>query len=122
MKTIIAGSRSISDEQEIVWCIFQAWGDGLDITEVVSGGAIGVDRIGEEWAKDHNLPVKTFRPDYNDPRVKPRLAPLIRNAKMADYADALIAIWDGKSNGTLHMINEAHKKGLEIFVYTVKPD
>jgi hypothetical protein len=121
MRTIIAGSRSILDEQAIFTCMFQAWSDGLDTTEIVTGGAIGVDTIAEKIAKERGLPVRTFRPDYNA-AIKPRLAPLIRNTEMADYADALIAIWDGKSNGTLHMINEAHKKGLEIFVYTIKSD
>lgn len=44
----------------------------------------------------------------------------IRNAEMAEYADAVILMWDGKSKGTLNMLNTAHKKGLEIYVYTIK--
>lgn len=38
---------------------------------------------------------------------------------MADYADALIAIWDGESRGTANMIEEAEKRGLKVFVYRV---
>jgi hypothetical protein len=33
---------------------------------------------------------------------------------MAQYADALIAFWDGKSKGTANMINEAKKQGLTV--------
>lgn len=36
---------------------------------------------------------------------------------MGDYADALIALWDGQSKGTKGMIDYAKKKGLEVYVY-----
>lgn len=32
-------------------------------------------------------------------------AGMVRNAQMADYADAAIVFWDGKSNGTANMIS-----------------
>jgi hypothetical protein len=38
---------------------------------------------------------------------------------MAENADALVAIWDGKSRGTANMIQEAEKRGLRVFVYPV---
>ncbi len=41
----------------------------------------------------------------------------IRNAEMADYADALIAFWDGKSRGTANMIENARKRGLKIKIF-----
>lgn len=37
-----------------------------------------------------------------------------RNVKMAEYADALVAFWDGSSRGTKHMIDIAKEKGLDI--------
>ena len=37
-----------------------------------------------------------------------------RNIQMAEHADALIAIWDGKSKGTMHMITEACKRNLRV--------
>ena len=39
-----------------------------------------------------------------------------RNARMADNADGLLAVWDGESRGTKHMIREAVDRGLEIRV------
>lgn len=57
MKTIIAGSRTIADyellEQSIAEC-------GWQITEVVSGGASGVDALGEEWATRNSVPCVRF--------------------------------------------------------------
>jgi hypothetical protein len=34
---------------------------------------------------------------------------------MALYADALIAVWDGESRGTKHMLDIAHREGLQVF-------
>jgi len=39
--------------------------------------------------------------------------------QMAEYADALIAVWDGKSRGTRNMIDEAARKNLKLFVHKI---
>ena len=85
-----------------------------EITEVVSGGARGIDTDGEHWAIGSGIPVKRFPADWDDLGKR---AGFVRNAEMADYADALIAIWDGKSRGTLHMINTMVEAGKPVFVY-----
>lgn len=113
MKVIIAGSRSITDITTVIRAIEES---GFEITEVISGGARGVDLLGEEWAQSHSIPVRQFLPDY---KTHGRRAPLERNKAMATYAaeeprGALIAVWDGLSSGTWHMINEAHYAGLSI--------
>jgi hypothetical protein len=41
---------------------------------------------------------------------------------MAAYADALVAIWDGRSPGTRHMISEAQRRGLAIHLVTVSAE
>jgi len=100
MKIIVAGTRSIVDEDIIFKIIDKS---DFDITEVVSGGARGVDIVAEKWAKSRKIPIKQFLPHYNV--ENPKYAPLLRNTDMAAYADGLIAIWDGKSKGTKHMID-----------------
>jgi hypothetical protein len=40
---------------------------------------------------------------------------------MAERAEALIAVWDGKSKGTKHMIETAHDFGLKVYVYKFNP-
>lgn len=115
MKTIIAGSRTITDLRLVEAVIEQS---GFEITEVVCGGAKGVDDLGRKWAGNGNrIPVKMFPADWI---TYGRSAGHIRNTQMADYADALIAVWDGSSRGTKHMINTAKKKGLKVFVWIVK--
>lgn len=113
MKTIIAGSREITQ----YGIVFQAAEDfylaGHEITEVVSGGARGIDRLGERYAKEEKIPLKVFPADWN---THGKAAGHIRNLQMAQYADALIAIWDGKSRGTKNMIDNATNNGLIIFV------
>lgn len=112
MKVIIAGSRSIlrigySEFNEIISvCPYE-------ITEVVCGGAKGIDKIGEQWAQRKGIPIIYFLPDWNKHK---KAAGFVRNKQMVDYADVLIAIWNGKSPGTAHTIKEAKKKGLKTFV------
>src|SRR5689334_17588586 len=99
MKVIIAGSRSVFLEPFVVGSIVHQ--SGFQIEEVVSGGARGVDRVGEYWAMTHGISCLVFEADWE--KYGKRAGPL-RNAAMAKYADALIAVWDGKSRGTANMI------------------
>lgn len=113
MKTIIAGSRAIRDYGVVARAIQES---GFEITEVVSGGAQGVDSLGEVWANGNHVPVKRFPAKWK--RYGSKAGP-IRNQQMADYADALVAVWNGKSSGTRDMIKKARKCGLKVFVYRV---
>lgn len=117
MKTIIAGSRTLG-QKEVTDAIAQALLSDKDwvITQVVCGCANGVDKAGEAWAREGNIPVRHFPADW---RRYGRGAGPIRNRLMAEYADALIAVWDGKSKGTLNMLHEAKKRGLKIHLHLI---
>jgi len=104
MKVIVAGSRKILDYGVVAAAIKRS---GFDISEIVSGGAEGVDQLGELYALENNIPKRRYLPDYKKYGKK---APIMRNCKMGDYADALIAIWDGSSKGTKHMMDYMQKK------------
>ncbi len=110
MRVIIAGSRTMLDYDKVVRAISVS---GLNISKVISGGCKGVDLFGERWAKERAIPVQRFDADWEK---HGRAAGPIRNVVMAENADALIAIWDGKSRGTKSMIEIARKKGLRIVV------
>lgn len=111
MKTIIAGTRTIWDYTFVDQAIYES---GFSITEVVSGYAPGVDAVGEAWSIVNGLgEAKPFRADWDKFGLA---AGHRRNLDMGNYADSLIAIWDGKSPGTKNMIKVARKKGLRIFV------
>lgn len=109
MRTIIAGSRNISDLPLLAETIDAS---GFYITEVVSGGDPGVGTLGLLWARKRAR-VTMFLLDWAEYGSR---ANYVRNEEMADYADALIALWDGVSSGTKHMIETARKKGLKIYV------
>lgn len=113
MKTIIAGSRSITDINVVMQAILAV---NFPITEVVSGTCRGVDRLGEAYAVSQGIKISRFPADW---KKYPKAAGAIRNKEMAEYADALIAVWDGKSKGTLDMIKQAGKHGLKIYVHGV---
>jgi hypothetical protein len=112
MKTIIAGSRTEKRFGPLVAAILKS--NFAPISEVVSGGAEGVDQLGEEWARCYGVPVRQFPADW---KRYGKAAGRQRNLQMAVYADALIALWDGKSPGTRHMIATAERMGLKVFVY-----
>ena len=75
--------------------------------------ARGADRLGERYAKERGYKVIYFPADWD---IDGRSAGFKRNVKMAEYADALVAFWDGKSSGTKHMIETAQGKGLDVRV------
>lgn len=111
MKTIIAGSRTIEDYSILLKAIVSS---EFEITQVISGNARGVDKLGEIYADLKKIPCDLFPANWSE---YGKSAGVIRNKEMANNAEALIAVWDGKSRGTLNMIEIARKKGLKVFVY-----
>jgi hypothetical protein len=84
------------------------------LPEIISGGAYGVDFCAEVFATRRNLPFTIFKAEWD---TYGKRAGFIRNAQMAEYADALIAVWDGSSRGTAHMIKTMEALGKPVFVY-----
>ena len=116
MKVVIAGSRDITDYDILLKAIKES---PFQITEVISGRARGVDTLGEKYAEDYGLKLHLFPADWKKYR---NAAGPIRNAQMADFADAVLCVWDGKSSGTKDMMNQARKRGLPLYVFKVDPD
>ena len=129
MRVIIAGSRSIKGDEAIKLIAQAAEETGWPISEVISGDAEGVDKAGVEWAKARALDYVVMPANWT---AKGKRAGYLRNKKMAWYARSasrilelqdkeveqrwkggLIAIWNGSSSGTAHMIDLAKEFGLE---------
>ena len=108
MKVAVVGSRNLT---------INNLGDYLpkDTTEIVSGGARGIDRCAREYAKSHNIKLTEFLPEYER---YGRSAPLKRNLQIIRYADMVLAFWDGKSNGTRFVIENCKKENVPIKVFT----
>ena len=116
MRVIIAGSRDITD-YDIVSKAVMASGWFDDMTYVISGAAQGVDTIGERFANEHHILVKRYPADW---KGWGKRAGFIRNQEMALNADGLIAVCDGKSKGTLNMIEIMQALDLPVFIWRVK--
>jgi len=90
---------------------------GFKIDTVISGGALGPDTLGANWAKANSIPVKYFYPDW---KTYGKAAGPIRNSAMASEGEALILVWDGISRGSKDMLNKAEKKGIPIYIHKVE--
>lgn len=123
MKTIIAGGRNVTRIADVIDAIHACpWSHGIN--HVIHGGASGVDE-NAGWVTECVgllLPqvslIQIERPDYD--RYPGRIAPIMRNRKMAEMAEALILVWDGKSRGSANMLDEANRRNLRIFEHLVK--
>lgn len=121
MKLIIAGSRDLALTDEEITAAVTSFvinnqkppTDMDDLfqnypTEVVSGGARGIDKLGELWAKHRGIPVKRFPADWDK---HGKAAGAIRNREMAEYADGALVLWDGESRGSKNMYETMQKLG-----------
>jgi len=116
MRVIIAGSRNVTSPYLISAAIQLS---GLDVDTVISGGARGVDRMGEVWAKFNEKNLEVYPAEWDK---YGKSAGYRRNVDMANAADALIAIWDGVSKGTKHMIDIAKSRKLIVYVMIVQEE
>lgn len=112
MKTIIAGSRTFLD-YKLLMSKVDHYRKDHKITEIVSGGADGADHMGELYAHSNGIELKVFPANW---KTHGRAAGPIRNKQMADYAECLIAVWDGQSKGTKNMIETMHKQNKPVYI------
>ena len=110
MKVIIAGSRDFKNYDLLVTKCDTFLKNQSNI-QIVSGTANGADKLGEKYAREKGYSIKQFPADWDK---FGKSAGYKRNKEMADYADSIIAFWDGKSKGTKHMIDLAEKSNLKI--------
>ncbi len=101
MKLAVVGSRTWTDMHKICEHLYR-----INPDEIVSGGAVGADRLAEEWAIVEFVPAKVFKPDW---AKFGKRAGAIRNQQIVDYCDKLIAFWDGTSKGAKISIEMARK-------------
>ena len=110
MKVAIIGSRNL-----FVKDLKKYLPEG--VIEIVSGGAKGIDSCAREYAIANSLKLTEFLPEYDK---YGRGAPLRRNLQIIDYADCVLAFWDGVSRGTKFVIDNCKKKNKKVAVYLKK--
>lgn len=108
MKVAIVGSRNLNID------ISKYIPEG--VTEIISGGANGIDTLAEKYADMTGIPKRIFRPEYGR---YGKAAPLIRNRLIVNACDMVVAIWDGESRGTKFTVDYAYKVGKPVKIHIV---
>lgn len=83
-----------------------------DVTELISGGADGADKMGARWARKRGIPTRVFEPNHK----KYKHAYHHRNRLIAEACDFVIALWDGSSTGTKYTIDYARRIGKPVLI------
>ena len=104
MKIAVIGSRDLTVKDLGVYL-------PKNVTEIVSGGAKGIDSCAREYALAHGIKLTEFLPEYSR---YGRSAPLKRNIAIIENSDMVLAFWDGKSHGTKFVIDECKKRGVPV--------
>ena len=104
MRVAVIGSRNLTVKDLGVYL-------PEDVTEIVSGGAKGIDSCAREYALTHGIKLTEFLPEYSR---YGRSAPIKRNITIIENADLVLAFWDGSSHGTKFVIDECKKRGIPV--------
>ena len=108
MKVVVIGSRGLSIPNLEAYL-------PEDTTEIISGGARGVDTSARNYAISHGIKLTEFLPDYE---TYGRSAPLKRNITIIENADLVMAFWDGKSRGTKFVIDNCNRRKIPLVIHT----
>src|SRR5690625_1138275 len=108
MRLAVVGSRTFNDYDTLRKHL-----DALSVSVIVSGGAQGADRLSERYATERNIPLSVHYAEWNK---YGRSAGPIRNKRIVEDSDGMIAFWDGESRGTLSSIRLAKNKGIPVSV------
>ncbi len=109
MRVAVIGSRTLTVTEEQLDKMLPA-----GTSEIISGGAVGIDTAAELYADAHKLSKHIILPDY---KFYGKKAPTVRDMRIVQLADIVIAIWDGSSSGTAFSIKYARELGKPVKVF-----
>ncbi len=112
MKLAIIGSRDLTVKNPENFI-----SDLSKVDMIISGGAKGIDTCAKKFALEKGIVIKELLPDY---KKYGRAAPLVRNKQIVKLADEALVFWDGKSRGTLFVLNELKKSGKKYRLFIIK--
>ena len=117
MRVAIIGSRNLGGSEGENECWRKICANvPRNCTEIVSGGARGIDALAERYAKENALLFTKFLPEFEK---YGKSAPLARNAQIMGYASLVLAFWDGKSRGTAHAVAACCEAGKPVEVFLI---
>lgn len=109
MKVAIVGSRTYQPLERVRQYVRALPAD----TIIISGGARGVDQAAEQEARKRGLEVQIFLPDWD---AYGKAAGPMRNRRIVDACDLVVAFWDQKSSGTRNTIEQARSQGKTVLI------
>lgn len=132
MKLVIAGGRELKVTAGFIAELIAII--NVQPSEVISGGARGIDRCAEVFVEQWNQMYKTpqsIPSSYVSKEIKltvmeadwqehGKAAGPIRNEEMAKAGDALLLIWDGESRGSANMKQQMEKLGKPVYEFILK--
>ena len=107
MRVAIIGSRRLQ-VVDLAACL------PANTSQIISGGAKGIDACAKQYAFSHGIPYIEFLPDYGR---YGKAAPLKRNQQIISCADLVIAFWDGASHGTGHAIALCRQRNVPVEIH-----
>ncbi len=113
----VVGSRSFANYEFLKEILdehfFLPIGDVL--VKIISGGARGADALARQYSEERDLELIEFLPEWD--KYSGKSAAIVRNQKIVDHSDIIVAFWDGESRGTRHTLRLAKKAGVSTRVY-----
>lgn len=108
---------TVIGSRDIKFINFDLYLNKNNISQIISGGATGVDTLVEQWAKRNKISFVAYLPQY---RIFGNKAPLIRDKEMVEASDITVAFWDGKSAGTKYTIDYSLSLGHKTIVHLIE--
>ena len=115
MKIAIVGSRDARADQLDFVCerIDEFLAGFSDRPTIISGGAPGIDKMAEDYARFRSLPTEIHEADW---KSLGKAAGPIRNSKIVKTADIVIAFPDKKSKGTWDTVDKALTANKPVYI------
>lgn len=117
IKVAVIGSRTFTDYELLKQTL-----NDMEIDILVSGGAIGADKLAERYSDEKelnggNIPIIVIKPDW---QRYGKSAGFMRNTIIIENCDKVVAFWDGESKGTKDSIQKARKMNKPVLIVEFK--
>jgi hypothetical protein len=118
MRVAVVDSRSFTD----YGLLFDTL-SSINITQIISGGAIGADSLAARYAREKSIELVEFIPKWYISGVYDKSAGFKRNKDIVNASEIVYAFWDGISRGTKSSIDYAKKLGIKsvVILYQNQP-